>query len=495
MWRDFIKEQAEAIPEHTAIIDRMTNRYWSFRELEREIVLLSAWMHAQGVVAGDRVAYLAPNRLEHLTLFFACAKLGAIFVPLNHRLSPRELEVIVRHVEPKLLLGEGAATFPSQVSWQDMTAWVRDSTLPPCPERAVADDEVLLMLYTSGSTGDPKGVLFHAGMLMANMAHTLGTGVLQPGDVSIINTPFFHTGAYNVFTFPLLSMGGTMILFERFDPGGVLEAIENEGVTVFWAVPTMFQSIYDHPQFNQTDFSRIRVLLSGGAPLNIPLIKGYHARGVAFKQGFGLTEVGPNCFLHQTEDSWQRPDSIGKPMPLSKTRIVDGEGRDVGPDEVGELLLGGPHLCKGYWRDEQRFQESLRDGYFATGDLVRRDSEGFYYVVGRKKEMYISGGENVFPGEVEKQLVAHTDIRQAVVVAVADVHWTEVGFAWIVAERDLGLEELRAWLNPRLGRYKHPHHVVRLPELPLLANGKVDRMGLARRAREMVANGMGGGSG
>ncbi|MBF0110348.1 MAG: AMP-binding protein [Magnetococcales bacterium] len=489
MWHDFIKENGRSIPNHTAIIDRIRNRRWSYAELEQEILGWSAWLHAKGVVRGDRVAWLAPNRLEHLTLFFACAKLGAILVPLNHRLSPRELGAIIRHVEPRVLLGEGPAPFESSFLWHDLGAIDRNEPLPVPPLSPVGDDEPLLMLYTSGSTGEPKGVLFHARMLMANMEHTIGAGVLEPHDISIINTPFFHTGAYNVFTFPLLSIGGTMILFERFDPGFVLDAIRDDGVNVFWAVPTMFQAIRDHPRFAQTDFSRIRVLLSGGAPLDLPLITAYHEKGVPFKQGFGLTEVGPNCFLHQTEDSWQRPDSIGKPMPHSVARVVDDQGRDVGANQVGELLLGGPHVCKGYWRDDARFQQSLRDGFFATGDLVRRDEEGFFYVVGRKKEMYISGGENVFPGEVEKQLVAHPDIVQAVVVAVPDKKWTEVGFAWIVATRDIDLDTLKEWLNPRLGRYKHPHHLERVPELPLLANGKIDRLTLADRARKKIPTG------
>ncbi|MBF0147097.1 MAG: AMP-binding protein [Magnetococcales bacterium] len=490
MWRDFIKEKAESIPDHAAIIDRIHHRSWSYAALEREIEAWTCWLYRQGVIKGDRVAYLAPNRLEHLTLFFACAKLGAILVSLNHRLSPRELAAIISHVEPRVLLGEGPPTFDSSFTWHDVLTLTRDNhDFATIPRYEAADEDPLLMLYTSGSTGDPKGVLFHARMLMANMEHTIGTGVLEPRDISIINTPFFHTGAYNVFTLPLLSIGGTMILFERFDPAGVLDAIRDDGVNVFWAVPTMFQAIHDHPRFAETDFSRIRVLLSGGAPLNLPLIRAYHEKGVPFKQGFGLTEVGPNCFLHQTEDSWERPDSIGKPMPHSQTRIVNDQGKEVGINEVGELLLGGPHVCKGYWRDEKRFRESLRDGFFATGDLVRRDTEGFFYVVGRKKEMYISGGENVFPGEVEKQLVAHPDIRQAVVVSVPDDKWTEVGFAWIVADREVDLESLRTWLNPRLGRYKHPQHLERIPELPLLANGKIDRLALADRAREKVGKG------
>ncbi len=484
MWRDFISEFAQTAPERTAVIDRITGRRYSYAELESEIRLWASHLHARGVSAGSRVVILAPNRLEHITLFFACAKIGAILVPLNHRLAPGEMAEILLRVEPGYFLGAGPCPFESPFAYRDLdeidlTA-DRDEDKPPGV--TVADEDPLLMLFTSGSTGTPKGVLLHAGMLMANIKFTVDAGVLEPGEISIVNTPFFHTGGYNVFCLPLLSIGGTLILFEGFDPGGVLEAIREEGVSVFWAVPTMFQAIYEHPDFGKTDFSNIRFFLSGGAPLSLDLIQAYQKQGVPFKQGFGLTEVGPNCFLHETRDSFGRPDSIGKPMAHSRVKVVDRDGREVGPDQVGELLIAGPHVCKGYWRDEARFRDSLRDGFFATGDLVRRDSEGFFYVVGRLKDMYISGGENVYPGEVEKQIVAHPDITQAVVVAVPDRKWTEVGFAFFVGPTDFTLPEIRAWLDSRLARYKHPHHVRRLEALPLLANGKIDRQALKTEA-------------
>ncbi len=246
----------------------------------------------------------------------------------------------------------------------------------------IGEKDPLLMLYTSGSTGEPKGVLFHSKMLLANIEQTISTGVLQPTDISIVNTPFFHTGGYNVFTLPMLSIGGTLILFEKFEPAGVLEAINTEGVNVFWAVPTMFQAIADEPKFTQTDFSNIRFFLSGGAPLSLPLIETYHRHGVPFKQGFGLTEVGPNCFLHEPEDSFTYPNSIGRPMPLSKVRVVDEKGQDVGVDQVGEMLIAGPHVCLGYWRNEEKFNLAMQGEYFATGDLVRVDKRGLLLCYG-----------------------------------------------------------------------------------------------------------------
>ncbi|MBF0283271.1 MAG: AMP-binding protein [Magnetococcales bacterium] len=491
MWRDFIREFSLHQPHHPALLDRSTGRTLSYAQLETEIRRWAGWLHAQGVEQGDRLALLAPNRLEHLTLFFACAKLGAMFVPLNHRLAAEERNDLLRRVEPRLLLGVGTPPPDVSLPWQGL-----DSLDPPpespFPSREIDDDQPLLMLFTSGSTGRPKGVMLHAAMLMANMAGTVGADVLRPGDVSIVNTPFFHTGGYNVFCLPLLSIGGTLILHERFDPGLVLREIREGGVTVFWAVPTMFQAMQDHADFAATDFSSIRFFLSGGAPLSPALIQAYHRRGAPFKQGFGLTEVGPNCFLLETGEAFRRPTSIGKPMAHSRVRVVDEDGQDVGPDRVGEMLIGGPHLCQGYWRDPELFAAALREGLFATGDLVKVDREGYFYVVGRKKEMFISGGENVYPGEVEKPLMEHPRIAQAVVVGIPHPLWGEVGLAFYVGDGDLSLAEVREFLNPRLARYKHPFELQRLESMPLLANGKIDRpalkaLGLRRAGNDVRA--------
>ncbi|MBF0625810.1 MAG: AMP-binding protein [Magnetococcales bacterium] len=487
MWHDFIGEFAASQPDKPAIIDRVTGRTYTYRSLERTVDLWGRVLGERGIGVGERVVFLASNCMEHILLFFACARVGAILAPINHRTPPLELAGLLELVEPQLFLGNIPAPqgqrFP-YVAMQDIDPTV---PRPPTPPHEVAAEDVMMMLFTSGSTGQPKGVLFPARMIMANIQNTIGTDVLQPDDISLVNTPFFHTGAYHVFLLPLLSIGGTLVLFGGFDPGQLLQSVREDGITIFWAVPTMFQAVIDHPDIHRTDFANVRVCLSGGAPLSLSLIQAYHQRGVPFKQGFGLTEVGPNCFLLETEDCWKYPESIGKPMPLSRTRVVDEDGRDVGPDQPGELLLAGPHVCKGYWRNEALFRATLRGEYFATGDLVRVNAEGYFFVVGRKKDLYISGGENVYPGEVEKHLVAHPDITQAVVVGVPDPQWTEVGYAFIVGPRALTLAELREFLNQRLVRFKHPHHLERLEAMPLLANGKIDRVTLLHRARETVA--------
>ncbi|MBF0311722.1 MAG: AMP-binding protein [Magnetococcales bacterium] len=486
MWHDFMRDHARQRPNHTALIDHATGLRWSYATLDREIDRRAGQLHIRGVAPGDRVALIAPNRLEHLTLFFACCRLRAILVPLNPRLALPELQSILRQIDPALLLSAGASPFGAEYPWGDLDAvWAEEGPYPPGPPPE--DNEVMMLLYTSGSTGAPKGVMFHAAMIRANMAGTVGADVLRPGDISIVNTPFFHTGGYHVFSLPLLSIGGTLILHPRFDAGQVLADIRQEGVTVFWGVPTLFQAIFDHADFAACDFSRIRFFLSGGAPLPLALIQGYHRRGVPFKQGFGLTEVGPNCFLLETEEAFRRPDSIGKPMAHSRVRVMDERGEPVAAGGVGELWIGGAHRCRGYWGQEALFRESLRGDLFATGDLVRVDEEGYFYVVGRKKEMYISGGQNVYPGEVEKPLSSHPGIGQVVVVGVEDGRWGETGLAFYVGEAVLGVEEVQAFLESRLARYKHPRHVVRLEGMPLLANGKIDRALLKRRAKAYVA--------
>ncbi|MEO5348793.1 MAG: AMP-binding protein [Magnetococcus sp. YQC-3] len=484
MWHDFIRQHARERPAWLAIIDRNSGRQHTYAELDRQVQEWVCRLFALGVGPGERVVLMAANSLEHITLFFACARLGAILVPLNHRLALEELTTILEPLQPLALLGRGETPLSRWPGYRDLDQELARLPLVAPPELPVRDADVLMILHTSGSTGLPKGVMLHAAMLLANMQQTVAADVLRADDISIVNTPFFHTGGYNVFCLPMLFVGGTLILHARFDAELVLREIREAGVTVFWGVPTMFQMMFDHADFSRTDFSRIRFFLSGGAPLGLGLIQGYHARGVPFKQGFGLTEVGPNCFLLEAAEAIHRPDSIGRPMVHSQVKVVDGEGQPVAVGQVGEMWITGPHLCRGYWRNEALFQESLREGYFLTGDLVRVDGEGFYYVIGRKKEMYISGGENVYPGEVEKALAAHPDLAQGVVVGVADPRWGEVGLLYYVGRRELTLEEIRLFLEPRLSRYKHPHHLRRLAAMPLLPNGKIDRPTLQAMARQ-----------
>lgn len=494
MWIDFIRRHAEERPDKVAVIDKAAGgegRRWTYAEMEAEILRWAVWFREQGVGRGDRVALLAANRLEHLTQFFACCKLGAIFVPLNWRLSVREIEEQLALLEPALMMAAGSSQWRTDAPCRDVDAIDLPPPPPPGAVDAVdlKDDDVLMILFTSGSTGTPKGVELHVGMLNANNDIMATIDAVRSDDVTIVNTPFFHTGGYNVFCLPILKLGGALLLYAGFEPQQVLEAIAEEGVSIFFGVPAMFQMIAETDGFAAADFASVRFVISGGAPLSRSLILTYQERGIPFRQGFGLTEVGPNCFKLEVDECLQRPDSVGRPLAHGVVRVVDDAGNDVGPGEVGELWMAGPHRANGYWRNRALFEASLAGAFFKTGDLVRVDDDGFFYVVGRKKEMYISGGENVYPGEVEKQILAHRSIIEAVVVGVPDPQWGEVGYAFYRGMREIDLSALRAFLNPRLSRYKHPLHLKRLESFPLLTNGKTDRKALSDQAVAAVSRG------
>lgn len=487
MWVDFPRYHATRTPDRIALILEGEGRRLTYADLDREASRWAATFSQKGVGYQDRVALLATNCLEHITMFFACAKLGAIFVPLNFRLGVSELEEQLARLDATLLFGRGSCNLNTEVPYEDLDQFEPDNRVD-YPQRQIQDKDTLLMLFTSGSTGTPKGVMLHAEMLLWNMINThQGWGLLED-DISLVHTPFFHTAGYNITLLPLLRLGGTLIMVDRFDAAEMLELIQRERVSVFFAVPTMFRMMREAEGFADCTMDSLRFCISGGAPCPKSLIEAFRAKGVPMKQGFGLTEVGPNCFAMSDEEARDRQDSVGRPMPHLRVSLLDERGAPVEPGEVGELCFQGPTVCKGYWRMEEVFEELTADGFFHTGDLMRRDAKGFYYVVGRKKDMYISGGENVYPGEVVRQIVKHPAILDALVVAVPHQRWGEVGFAFLRGET-MTLDVLRAFLDPLLSRYKHPHHLLFMEQFPLLANNKVDMTALRDKALEVIRHG------
>ncbi|MCB0414932.1 MAG: AMP-binding protein [Bdellovibrionales bacterium] len=471
--------------EREALIDQFSGKRLTYKDLEQEVSGWANYLNRKGIRKGDRVVYIHTNSLEHVILFLACSKIGALFVPMNWRLGVAEIDEILNEVDAKIIfykdkceLTNRKEEFIDVLSLSHLKEVSED-----IPKHEISLNEPLLMLYTSGTTGKPKGVLLHGSMLQSNILNTVEQWGLREGDRTIVETPFFHTGGYNVLLLPLLSVGGTCILAEKFDVSNFYKTLKVEKLSVYFGVPTMFQHICENPEFESADFKTMRFLISGGAYCSEQLISTYQKKQLVFKQGFGLTEVGPNCFLLKEEDAIRKIGSIGQPMPHSKVRLM-ADGREAKVGEVGELLLGGPHVCRGYYKNSEGFESSLTGEYFKTGDLARKDEEGFYYIEGRKKDMYISGGENVYPAEVEGKLAKHEFIDEAVVVAQSDEKWGEVGVAFYRGKRDIDLKELREFLNPILSRYKHPHRIVRLEEFPLLDNGKVNRIFL----KESVTN-------
>ncbi len=357
---------------------------------------------------------------------------------------------------------------------------ILEATAPPPVELEWNDPWVLC--YTGGSTGLPKGAILTHGNITWNAINTVVSWGLTPDDVAVLNAPLFHTGGLNVFTAPLVHIGGTSVVCRKFEPDQVFDLIRDAGLTILFGVPSMFQALQQHPRWEAADFSRLKLVISGGAPCPPSVYERFWDRGVAFKSGYGLTEAGPNTFWLPDADVRRKVGSVGFPLFHVDVKIVDGEGRDCAPDEVGELLIRGPHVCAGYWNRPEETARTIRGGWLHTGDLACRDTEGYHFIVGRLKDVIISGGENIYPAEVESVLAAHPGVVEAALIGVPDERWGEVPVALIVTREDARVEteELIRFSSERLARYKLPRRVVLVDALARTAAGKVDKVQLKK---------------
>jgi fatty-acyl-CoA synthase len=495
---DWLARRAELSPSRLAVIDSETGERITYREWNRRAERAARSLRAAGARRGDRVAVLADNAVEVLDLLFACAKLGAVFLPLNWRLTDRELERILVHARPRILVSDRAAS-PRSASLGPVDARLtfgdvaRDPSLGEMAAVELASSDPWVLCYTGGSTGIPKGVVQTHGSITWNAVNTVASWGLGQDDVGILNAPLFHTGGLHVLTTPLVHAGGTTILCRRFDPSQVFALLGSEPApTLLFGVPTMFLRLVDDPGFASADLSRLRLVISGGAPAPARLFTAFFARGVAFRTGYGLTEAGPNNFWLPPELARDKPGAVGWPLFHVEARLVDEDGRVVtGADRIGELQLRGPHVMAGYFAEPELTADVLSAaGWLSTGDLARRDPDGAYSIVGRAREMFISGGENVYPSEIEDALCDHPSVSEAAVIGAPDAHWGEVGIAF-VATRDAAGEtladEIAGFLAARLARYKLPRRYEFVPELPRTGAGKVDRAALRRRATLIAA--------
>ncbi len=495
---DWVGRRALLTPNKVALIDTLNgNRPITYREWSRTVNRTARFLQERlGVQKGDRVAILAKNCVEYLDLWFALGRIGGIMQTLNWRLTPYELEKLLIDGAPIALvygsefilqvnalrgkipnlryyvtLGEKAS--PEDILFSEREAFSDD----PLPEVDLDWDTPWVICYTGGTTGLPKGAVLTHRSITANAVNTVISWGLTPDDVAILNAPLFHSGGLNVFTAPLVYIGGTSIVCKEFDPDQVFDLIRDAGVTVFFGVPTMFIMLQQHPRWEEADFSRLKIVISGGAPCPMPVFEKFWERGVNFKTGYGLTEAGPNTFWLPPEDVRRKPGSVGFPLFHIDVKIVREDGTECGPDEVGELLIRGPHVCAGYWNNPDATAEAFRGGWLHTGDLAKRDAEGYYYIVGRIKDMFISGGENVYPAEIESVLYSHPAVAEAAVIGIPDPKWGEVGRA-IVALRpgaSVTEEELLDFCRERLARYKVPKSIIFVEALPKTGAGKIDK--------------------
>jgi fatty-acyl-CoA synthase len=489
---DIAAKKAELQPDKVALEEIATGRILTYAELDRRAAAIAAMMGARGVGEGDRVAILCRNRIAFFESLFACAKLGAILVPLNWRMPPAELDHLIGDSGPKLLLygaeDSGAvprlAAAPPAIGLdEDFDELVEEALAAPLPafRRRWPADGIWYLLYTSGTTGRPKGVIYTFRMAIANHVNVATAVDLSSADTTPNFLPLFHTGGINLHTLPTLIQGGRVVVLDGFDAETLVGLFQGRRLDTFFGVPTVYQSLLDHPRFAAGPLDHVRHWGCGGAPLPDILAERCRALGIRVCNGMGMTETGPTAFLASPGDD--RIGSVGKPQLLCSVRIVDEEGKDVPDGEVGDLLFGGPAVTPGYWNNAEATRAAFTDdGWLKSGDLARRDPDGFYYVAGRRKEMFISGGENVYPAEIENVLAAHPAIAEAAVIPQQDEKWGEVGRAFIQlvhgavrpAEGDLV-----AHCRAGLAAYKVPKCFEYVPDFPRTAAGKVQKHLLA----------------
>lgn len=498
---DWLKRWNLYSPESVAIKDADSGRSFTYRQLFETSNRLAHFLKAHHEInPGDRIAVLSMNEPEYVALFFAAQRLQAILVPINFRLTAREVAHILKNSEAKLLVHQRQfQEVVSQIQQSEPAALPKslmhfdgaDSVTSVCESRTLPSDLMsmdgitldtpCMILYTSGTTGAPKGAVITHGMIFWNSVNTTLRLNLSQTDVALTFLPFFHTGGWNVLTLPFLHRGAQVVLLKKFDPDRILKLCETEKVSILFGVPTMLDMMKHSPLFKQADLKSVRYAIVGGEPMPIDLISTWQDRGIPVRQGFGLTEFGPAVFSLNEEHSTKKIGSIGFPNFYIEARIVDEHGKELGADQIGELVLKGPVCTPGYWKNPEATAQTIRDGWLHTGDLVRRDSEGFYYVVGRKKDMYISGGENVYPAEIEQFLRTHPKIREVAVIGVKDEKWGEVGKAFIVTHSGdpIDAAELASFCQSNLAKFKTPKHFAFLKELPKGDSGKILKRALS----------------
>ncbi|GAA4774696.1 long-chain fatty acid--CoA ligase [Actinomycetospora chlora] len=479
---DWVARRAVRRPDATALVDVATGARHTYAALDRRVGARAAALAGLGVGPGDRVALLGENSAAYLEWLFDAARLGAVSVPVNHRLAPAEVAHVLTDSGASVLVH--SAAFASLADGTDrplvdLGAEPGDGTVTPQP---VGGDDPCVIMYTSGTTGVPKGaVLTHDNMLWnaINMV-TAGPGI-GGTDVTIAAAPLFHIGALGLSTLPLLYAGGTVVVVPSFDPAAFVDLMAREGVTTQFLVPAMWAALTRLPAL--PPLPALRWAISGGAPCPVTVIEHFTRLGWTFTEGFGMTELSPAALFLDAADVLTHAGSVGRPFLHVDARLVSEAGEDVGVGEVGELVLRGPTVFAGYWNRPEATAEAIRGGWFHSGDLGVRDAEGFVTLVDRKKDMIITGGENVYPVEVEQVLHRHPAVADVAVVGVGDPQWGETVLAVVVPDGALDPAEVIAFARERIAHFKAPRRVEVVDELPRNATGKL----LKRVLRERYA--------
>ncbi|MFH5797021.1 AMP-binding protein [Haladaptatus sp. CMAA 1911] len=527
------EKRARLSPDAVGLVDATTGEHYTYRELNRRANRTARLLFEYGVSDGERVAVLSRNRPEFIDCFFATGKTGGVLAPLSHRLAADELVRMLNDVEPELLVveepftdlaadvfshdarefdtavltfGAGDSNSPSESESRNRERQSWKTALPaddsPVETATVSMDDPHLFLHTGGSTGVPKETVITHGSILWNSFNTITAWGLRPEDVTPMVFPLFHTGGWNVLTVPLFHIGARVVIAREFDAESVLRILESEGTTVLVAVPAVLRMMCRHEEWDGTDLSTLRFAKSGGGPCRNAVMEAWWDRGVELSQGYGLTECGPNNFTLPDGWSHEKSDSVGVPAMHVDARVVDDSGEPLPTDEIGELELASPHAADRYWRNPEESAETFglsvseaggdpegeqresSGGWVSTGDLARTDDDGYVYIEGRKKNMYVSGGENVYPTEVENVIADHPKVGEVVVVGAPDERWGQVGKAVVEGDESLTLSDLEEFLDGKLARFKRPRHLAFVNEMPTSGPSKIDRGAVKAKFRD-----------
>ncbi len=502
----WVQRWADLHPKKCAII--FEDKKISYAELNDRANRVSCWLQSLGIEKGDRVAATLNNCPEFIELFLACARLGAIFVPLNFRLAAPELEYLLKNCRPRLFVF--GQEFSDTVKKLDVEN-TRPSVLLSSVGKEPVEDEILdyssssadfdnqqpfltgslgpadpeepqVIMYTSGTTGRPKGAVLSHRKTFFNCLNADIFFKLHFDDIMLVILPLFHSGGLFIQAAPTIYKGATLVIHPKFDPIKVYQDIEHYRVTKFLGIPTVYRALVKVGSQQRGDMSSLKVCAGGGEKTTPELFELCREAGLAFRQVMGQTETSILLWASE-EDSFRKPGTVGRPVFHAEVNIVDKYGHDVPPGDVGEIVVRGSIMMKEYWQDPVRTEETIRNGMLYTGDLARMDEDGYYFLVDRARDMYITGGENVYPAEVERILRQHPDVKDIAVVGIPNERWGEVGHAFVIAEEESGLsdEDILSYCRKQMAKFKCPRSITFCNDFPRTSLGKV-------RKRELFKN-------
>ncbi|MDA0565767.1 long-chain-fatty-acid--CoA ligase [Streptomonospora sp. S1-112] len=492
-----LRRTAARTPRRHAL--RFGDRDWTFAELDRGVTRVAAWLLGLGLTRGDRVACFGHNSDAYLLAFLGCARAGLVHVPINQSLRGAELSYLLAQsgsivvlTDPKLAgrVEEIRAEIPARDvlalrgAEESVLEVARDPDAPEDLITDVADTDLVQLLYTSGTTSKPKGAMMTHRALVHEYASCLHALDIGQGDRMLHALPLYHSAQMHVFLMPALAAGAYSEIVEAPEPGDLLRRIEADGITSFFAAPTVWAALANHPDFATRDLSGLRRAYYGAAIMPVPVLERIRARhpGIGFYNCFGQSEIGPLATVLRPEEHVEgRMDSCGRPVLFVEARVVDDHGVEVAPGERGEVVYRSPQLCEGYWDKPEETKEAFRDGWFRSGDIARRDAEGYFTIVDRVKDVINTGGVLVAPREVEDVVYQHPAVAEAAVIAVPDERWGEAVTAVVVLKDAATEEELIEFVRARLAGFKTPKRVHMVDELPKNASGKLLKRVLRER--------------